>query len=516
MLARSPTAATASLLTIVVSAILFVSFLSLSPATSNLSSQSLNLSRPLVLHSDDEKASATTKPSNLPTETPLADSWDEPPLYPEPPPRLTIIAIWVIKEEDPIYLPNFFASIAANPSIDLLFVKYDKRSVGCQRAFAPHIQNVREICLSAQEYWTLHKDFVCKQWRGCTETQETQETQLMEKLRERGQIDYVNSHFRPFRSAIFDQWINPRTEIWGWCDMDTFMGDFERNFPWDIARDYDFLFPAPPSYGDNMLLYFPGHLAFFRNSPRVVQEFFRFPNFQSIDAFMDLPWLTEASEEAEYSFWAFTHTSLTFLRFPGMVESELHFSSPDKGTFAIREPWNWKAATTLGEVSNKISRAALSTILANVTRAVGRSTFTTRVKDSVANLRQGEYSGVLWFPKKYAVEAMIDCSSYTDATHKLFIMRREPNQPVFYRFEPNGETMFPIPRLPAHPTETEPPIYVWDMLYKHFQSEKYSEWWKLPGLPPRPISSEEILFVDQTHGALVWNTTGDITFEARL
>ena len=133
--------------------------------------------------------------------------------YPTPAPKITIIALWSSKGGPrPIYLPNFFASVAANPSVDLLFIKFDKHGQGmdCEERLSSNIPNVREVCLSVEEYWSLHADFLCARW-GCSRAQR----KLVEgKLLERAGGDFVNSYFRPFRASVFKQWVNPDTKIW--------------------------------------------------------------------------------------------------------------------------------------------------------------------------------------------------------------------------------------------------------------------------------------------------------------
>jgi hypothetical protein len=60
-----------------------------------------------------------------------------------------MIIVWTSKgKTPPAYLPNFLASVAANPSLDFLMIKYDKYKVGdCDVPLAPDIRNVREVCL---------------------------------------------------------------------------------------------------------------------------------------------------------------------------------------------------------------------------------------------------------------------------------------------------------------------------------------------------------------------------------
>lgn len=90
-------------------------------------------------------------------------------LYPPTAPKITIIAIWNPGSSTPLYLPNFFASVAGNPTVDVLFIKDDRHEVGCNEALAPGIPNVREVCLSSEQYWGLHADFLCERWGGCSE-----------------------------------------------------------------------------------------------------------------------------------------------------------------------------------------------------------------------------------------------------------------------------------------------------------------------------------------------------------
>lgn len=151
-----------------------------------------------------------------------------PPLYPPLPPKLTLIALWSTRARPAIYLPNFFSSVAANPSIDLLFIKFGHIQGGCHQPMAAGYPNVREVCLSASEYWELHADFLCGQW-GCSGDNRTR---LLDKLVERAENDrvrgcvsslpnprsssiaQVNSYFRPFRAAVFEKWIHPETKTW--------------------------------------------------------------------------------------------------------------------------------------------------------------------------------------------------------------------------------------------------------------------------------------------------------------
>lgn len=107
-------------------------------------------------------------------------------------PALTLIVLWSPHERNEDYLPTFFASIGANPSIDLLLIKFDKygHSNGeCERPQAPGVANVREVCIAVREYVALHVKYLCDMWR-CDEKQTEIVAALVE---ERIPLDRVRS-----------------------------------------------------------------------------------------------------------------------------------------------------------------------------------------------------------------------------------------------------------------------------------------------------------------------------------
>jgi len=105
------------------------------------------------------------------------------------PPSITIIAIWNPKssEPPPHYLPNFFASVRANPKVHLLFVVFDKFYFGCDKRISPVEKNIREICFDTETYWRLHVDFLCEHW-GCADRDKSP---LLQTLARRGNNDAV-------------------------------------------------------------------------------------------------------------------------------------------------------------------------------------------------------------------------------------------------------------------------------------------------------------------------------------
>ena len=110
-----------------------------------------------------------------------------PPAVP-PPPKITIIAIWNPGNKPSSYLPNFFASVQANPSINLLFIVVDKHNVGrCHEPVPEGASNINQVCFTVDEYWNLHIDFLCNHW-GC---KGDDRAVIMAKLLERYPQDHV-------------------------------------------------------------------------------------------------------------------------------------------------------------------------------------------------------------------------------------------------------------------------------------------------------------------------------------
>ena len=106
-------------------------------------------------------------------------------------PKITIIAIWNPRETPALYLPEFFASVKANPLINLLFIVVDKQNVGrCHEPIPNGAPNIKEVCFSVEEYWNLHADFLCNHW-GCGRDDRVV---LMNKLYERYPRDHVCSN----------------------------------------------------------------------------------------------------------------------------------------------------------------------------------------------------------------------------------------------------------------------------------------------------------------------------------
>ena len=133
---------------------------------------------------DSRSSVALTPPNNNLTTTPSLSAR---------PPNITIIAIWNPKTNarPQAYLPNYFASIRANPKIHLLFVVFDKFQYGCDKPIAPIAENIKEICFDIEGYWRLHAEFLCQRW-GCLPEEEEV---LLQTLIRRSDGDWVSSSY---------------------------------------------------------------------------------------------------------------------------------------------------------------------------------------------------------------------------------------------------------------------------------------------------------------------------------
>jgi hypothetical protein len=86
--------------------------------------------------------------------------------------------------------------VASNPDVDLLFIKYDKHRIGCVDLVGEGMAaNVREECLSFDEYWELHVEFLCEKW-NCDDEERGK---VLSKLYERAPQDRVGTPALPDR-----------------------------------------------------------------------------------------------------------------------------------------------------------------------------------------------------------------------------------------------------------------------------------------------------------------------------
>ncbi|KAI5123080.1 hypothetical protein M0805_000514 [Coniferiporia weirii] len=404
------------------------------------------------------------------------------------PPKVTVIAIWTSRGgSPPIYLPYFFQSVEANPQIDLLLVQVD-RQFGCSSfSTAP---NVQEICFSEDQYYQLHVDFLCKKWE-CTDDNKST---LLEYLRRTGEVDPNHSFFRLFRNGIFKPWIDPATTIWGWCDLDTFWGNFTRAFPWDVAHDFDVLVAASqPDFSNNRALFTRGHMTFIRHSTEVMEKFFTFPKFTSFSSYFSQPQTLPDAEESEFSHFIFSEQdAFTFLTFEAMVNSWDTIMLSDKGVFYT---------TIQKENLTPDSRARLFSLIQSADERENRPTFSPDVDEEEAQLiRDGHhYDGSMWFDAKYLTYVKTGWVEPYEREQKAYIMRRNPYGQVTQRIEP---------REPYLIRDGE--LVVDECLYKHWQEEKRQGWFKK--IPAGGINPGQVFVQLRNVEAEIWDEAGIVVY----
>jgi len=410
------------------------------------------------------------------------------------PQKITVILIWQERgEAPPAYAPYFFQSVEANPDVNLLLINVDKEGKGCTNF--SNATNVQEVCLSEAEYHQLHVDFLCERWQ-CTEEDRKN---LLNELVKRAAGDPNNSFFRILRNGIFSKYIDPKTTIWGWCDADTYWGNFSRVFPWDIAPNYDILAVAgQPAFSNQRLLFTRGHMAFFRNTPEVLEKMHAYPKFSSLSSFLMLPETRKEAEESEFSHYLFAERDdFTFITFEGMANAY-------DATVFISAHGVFYSDVKQEEVdvdSDDIRRRLLRLVSPTDDRKAVRPTFSDEGSETETRLylNGSHYEGALWFPEQYATYVETGWDDY-ESHQKAYFMRREAHGPVSERTEQRARYLSRDADLAAD-----------EALYKHWQGEKREAWFKR--IPQEGLKKGEVFVQYHQAGAEIWDEDGNVIFE---
>ncbi|KAF9031525.1 hypothetical protein BDZ89DRAFT_1063922 [Hymenopellis radicata] len=415
--------------------------------------------------------------------------------------------------------PTFFASVGANPDVSLLLVKYHRTPEHGAECFDLPGQaatvNVKEVCLSFEKYWDMHAEWLCGRWGGCADGGGISgKEHVKAKMKDRANGDFYNGFFRPFRASIFSAWIDPSTPIWGASDVDEMWGRCARCLPWDIAPQFDVLVPTAPSWADDILVFTPGHMMFYRHSDDVVRELMNMPHVRDMDSFMQDPFLSHISEEVEWSHFTLLNANLSFVTFPAMVHQSIHVSTLDGvfgfdgvDTSAMRKHQSEADALvplsmTSLEQRNDLIQAVRTWRATHQTRS--RATFSSEGQEYTVALHDGEFPGGLWFPKEFSVHYQPDYGRAPKNDMRRYLMRRAPNGVIVQRVEP-------MP--PAHIQVAGAQWTMVEGLYNHFQSEKYQPYWDLP---VTAIGTHEYLFMEKETGIEIWDAQGGVTFSSVL
>ncbi|KIY69229.1 hypothetical protein CYLTODRAFT_489128 [Cylindrobasidium torrendii FP15055 ss-10] len=392
------------------------------------------------------------------------DAYPAPPSSPQLPPsaalssptthtpidRITLVVIWSVREDFamPNFVQWFLRSVEANRKyLDLVIVAI--KADGACIDLGPLGDNIRLVCLDHREYLEIHRDYFCHQW-GCSAEQRKD---TLAEITRRAPGDMIHSYYRIFRGPIFSRFFLSKTTYWGWADLDTIMGDFERAFPWDIARDFDVVVPTHLDSGSQVLMYLRGHMCFFKNSPETESKLLQYPVYHSFNDFMteDVP--SMEAEEAEFGTWIFYNsTVMDFLTFDALGDSQhktarlypepVAFTTPEQPAYPLSFPSRPPTTPTWSDEP---------------------------VSDLVVTLERGTYNGAgtLWFPQWNAV-------------HFLSPVHNVDNRRYVYR--KNGGEVRERLEAPAKFDMVGLRKGMQQWLYMHYLHIKKQDWFKsIPG-----------------------------------
>lgn len=208
-------------------------------------------------------------------------------------------------------------------------------------------------------------------------------------------------------------------------------------------------------FKSDSLRYFRGHLAFFRNSPDVLNRFLKYHKFASVPNFLHDGQTPVDAEESSFSHFLFSEdTSFTFVTFEAMVNS-----------------WDTVLLSSAGVFYSTMQKDAVTPdvrkTLLPLIRSIGATRLPTFSEDGVEQeaivYTDGQYyNGGLWFDKKYVTYVVTGWTRPEDREQKQYIMRREPHKPITQRLEPRGPHLY-----------RDGDIQVDECLYKHWQVEKH-------------------------------------------
>lgn len=196
-------------------------------------------------------------------------------------------------------------------------------------------------------------------------------------------------------------------------------------------------------------------MAFFRDSPEILDRFLSFRKFANYSNFIDTPKLLVDTEESEFSHFIFSEDdSFTFLTFEAMENTyDTAFISLN-GVFY---------SSVLKDRILPDTRKALLPLVRGYYES-GLTTFSEEgIEKHATVFTDGEkYEKALWFESKFATFVATGWSQPEELKQKVYLMRREARGPIVQRLEPRDRHL-------RHSGD----IFVDECLYKHWQKEKH-------------------------------------------
>ncbi|RXK35031.1 hypothetical protein M231_07709 [Tremella mesenterica] len=230
-------------------------------------------------------------------------------------PLITLIVVFKGVNLPPT-LPYFFDSLRYQNRVELVFVQRD----GCsdlKKLGAP--SNLKHVCLSEKAFWLTHVDYFCRHWGGCTHHRRKT---MLEDMRYLGSMPMPQAVYPILRGWVFQKYISPSTVWWGFCDVDIFLGDFARTFPYDLSEEYEILIPTDQLGPGPQLIFMRGHMTFLKNSKEVEGKMMEYGYFKSYEKWNDMGKPDSCNEESEYSHFVLSHPTLNVLSFEAMARHQ--------------------------------------------------------------------------------------------------------------------------------------------------------------------------------------------------
>ena len=199
-----------------------------------------------------------------------------------------------------------------------------------------------------------------------------------------------------------------------------------------------------------------GHMAFFRNTPEVLDKLHSFPKFSNLSAYLSLPPTLVDAEESEFSHYIFSEEpSLTFLSFEGMENNYDTELLSTRGVYYVSKKKEY--------LEDPDRRKRLAALVRPTDKEPIRPTFSEEgiEKEAIVYNNGSGYPGDLWFDKKYATFVETGWLEPKVREQKGYFMRREPYGAITQRLEPRDRYLV-----------RDGDLTVDECLYKHWQSEK--------------------------------------------
>jgi len=243
-------------------------------------------------------------------------------------------------------------------------------------------------------------------------------------------------------------------------------------------------------------------MAYFRHSLETLRKLHAYPPFTSLEAFFEASPLRADAEESEFSFFYFAADDVfTYIHVEGMIAGGTVLIS-DRGTFFLDLP---KEECTLATRQKLL--ATMAAAHANSTPPSDGSTnetylfpsFTPTGVQQPSAVKTEGYKGWTWFPDQY-IAFYEPGWVIGEREHKAYFMRNVEHGPTEQRLESRNRYILDRGGLNLD-----------EGLYKHFQAEKYREWFRRYPADRLPPGHTLVNFGEEE--GEIWDESGNVVFK---